>query len=69
MDEEQTKIARSLARFREVIADRRVDGRFAVTTMDLGGEGVVFERSVVSDGSTPVIILTWRWTDSQRLCR
>ncbi|MEC7751810.1 MAG: hypothetical protein VX405_09930, partial [Myxococcota bacterium] len=39
MDEEQTKIARSLARFREVIADRRVDGRFAVTTMDLGGEG------------------------------
>ena len=39
MDEEQAKIARSLARFREVIADRRVDGRFAVTTMDLGGEG------------------------------
>ena len=28
MDEEQAKIARSLARFREVIADRRVDGRF-----------------------------------------
>ncbi len=39
MDEEQVKIARSLARFREVIADRRVDGRFGVTTMDLGGEG------------------------------
>lgn len=44
MDEEQLKIAQSLARFRDVIANRRVDGRFAVTSMDLGEESACFRE-------------------------